>query len=134
MACREGCVDNPLTLLQVLSYDYGGRGGWALVMGKGFDPAEIDALEGPVLIAGKCAIEEVSERLIGRLGKRKVYLSGECNDLRATTEAMCHLMKVSPVKLAPANPITLLSILLRARLNRSSARLVNPAASLIKLR
>ena len=43
-------------------------------------------------------------------------------------------MKVNPVKFAPANPVTLLSILLRARLNRSSARLVNPAASLIKLR
>jgi uncharacterized protein (DUF362 family) len=134
MACREGCVNNPLTLLQVLSYDYNGRGGWTLLMGKGFDPAEIDNIEGPVLIAGKCAIEEVSERLTGRLGKRKVYLSGECNDLRATTEAMCHLMKVNPVKLAPTNPITLLSILVRARLNRSNARLVNPAASFLKLR
>lgn len=134
MACREGCVNNPLTLLQLLSYDYSGRGGWSLVMGKGFDPAEIDNLEGPVLVAGKCAIEEVSDRLIRRLGRRKVYLSGECNDLRATTEAMCHLMKVNPVKLAPTNPVTLLTILAQARLNRSHARLVNPAASLLKLR
>ena len=37
MACREGCVNNPLAVLQTLAKDYAGRGGWTLVMGKGFD-------------------------------------------------------------------------------------------------
>ncbi|MBE0480957.1 MAG: DUF362 domain-containing protein, partial [Dehalococcoidia bacterium] len=77
-ACREGCVNNPLTLLQFLYYDYGGKGGWALIMGKGLDPGEIDAVKGPVLVAGKCAVEEVSARLIRRLGRSRVYISGEC--------------------------------------------------------
>lgn len=134
MACREGCVNNSLTLLQVLSYDFNGRGGWSLLMGKGFDPQEIEGLKGPVLIVGKCAIEEVSERLIGRLGKRKIYLSGECNDLRATTEAMCHLTKVNPMKFVPLNPITVFAILIKAKMNRTNSKLVNPACFILKMR
>jgi uncharacterized protein (DUF362 family) len=134
MACPEGCVNNPLTLLQVLSYDFNGRGGWSLVMGKGFDIQEIDGLEGPALIVGKCAIEEVSQRLIDRLGRRKVYLSGECNDLRATTEAMCHLTKVNPMRFVHINPVTLLAILIQANLNGTQAKLVNPACFILKLR
>jgi uncharacterized protein (DUF362 family) len=134
MACREGCVNNPLTLLQFLYYDFGGKGGWSLLMGKGFDSDEIEALEGPVLVAGKCAIEEVYAKLRHRLGKSRVYLSGECNDLRATTEAMCHLMKVNPMRLVPLNLASVLSILARAYLKRTNARGVNPACSLLKMR
>lgn len=134
MACKEGCVNNPLTLLQVLSNDYNGRGGWSLVMGKGFDPVEIEGVKGPVLIVGKCAIEEVSDTLLRRLGKRKVYLSGECNDLRATTEAMCHLTKVNPMKFVAANPMTVLKVLIQANLHRTHAKLVNPACSILKMR
>jgi len=133
-ACKEGCVNNPLTLLQVLSYDFNGRGGWSLVMGKGFDPVEIEGVKGPVLIVGKCAIAEVSDTLLSRLGKGKVYLSGECNDLRATTEAMCHLTKVNPMKFVAANPVTVLKILIQANLHRTNAKLVNPACSILKMR
>ena len=133
-ACREGCVNNPLTLLQFLYYDFGGKGGWSLLMGKGFDPEQIEALEGSVLVAGKCAIEEVSAKLTRRLGKSRVYMSGECNDLRATTEAMCHLMKVNPLRLVPLDLVSVLSILSRAYLKRTHARAVNPACSFIKMR
>ena len=120
--------------MQVLAYDFNGKGGWTLIMGKGFDSAMIDDIKGRVLIAGHCAIDEVSNRLISRLGKRNVYLSGECNDLRATTEAMCHLMKVNPMKLAPINPIIGAGILVMAYGNRTHAKLVNPLASFFKLR
>lgn len=133
-ACKEGCVNNPLTLLQVLYYDFNGRGGWTLLMGKGFDPLEIERIKGPVLIVGKCAIEEVSDTLLSRLGKRKVYLSEGCNDLRATTEAMCHLTKVNPMKFVTANPVTVLEILIQANLHRTHAKLVNPACFILKMR
>lgn len=69
-------------------------------MGKGFDVKEIDNLKGRVLIAGHCAVEEISPKLIKRLGRKNVYLSGECNDLCSTAEAMFHLMKVNPVTLS----------------------------------
>ncbi|HPG51075.1 MAG TPA: DUF362 domain-containing protein [Spirochaetota bacterium] len=134
MACREGCVNNPLAVMQVLAKDYAGRGGWTLVMGKGFDRGSIDAIPGPVLVAGHCAIEEVSARLLERLGKERVYLSGKCNDLRATTESMCHLMKVNPMKLAPMNPLKSLWAIMRARINHTHGMLVNPASHLIKMR
>jgi uncharacterized protein (DUF362 family) len=114
--CREGCQNNPLTLLQVLRYDLGGRGGWTLVMGKGHDPAEIDALTGRVLVAGRCAIAEVGDRLTQRLGKKNVYFSGHCNDLCASLNAMCHLMGVDPRKLAPLPLFTSLRLLILARL------------------
>jgi len=134
LACREGCVCNPMTLLQVLAYDLNGKGGWTLIMGKGFDSAMIDDIKGRVLIAGHCAIDEVSDRLISRLGKRNVYLSGECNDLRATTESMCHLMKVNPIKFAPINLITAGGILVMAYGNRTHAKLVNPLSHIFKMR
>jgi len=56
--CPEGCKNNPYTLLQVLYYDYGGKGGWTMVMGKGFDPDEINSITGKVLVVGRCAIKE----------------------------------------------------------------------------
>ena len=134
MACREGCVNNPLAVLQTLSKDFRGRGGWTLVMGKGFDRREIDSIQGPVLIAGHCAIEELGDALIRRLGTRLVYRSGLCNDLQATTESMCRLMKVNPMKMAPVNPVVSLYCIARAFMNKTHGKLVNPAAHLFKLR
>ncbi len=134
MACREGCVNNPLAVLQTLAKDYSGKGGWALVMGKGFDRREIDAISGRVLIAGHCAIEELADGLIKRLGVKRVYRSGVCNDLQATTESMCHLMKVNPMKMAPINPLTSLYCIARAFMNKTHGKLVNPASHLFKVR
>jgi hypothetical protein len=48
---------------------------------------------------------------------------------------MCHLMKVSPMKLAPPiNPIKGLILLIQSRMNGSSGRMTNPFANYIKLR
>jgi len=132
MACKEGCVNNPLTLLQVLYHDHNGRGGWDLVIGKGHDPGVIDGLKGPVLIAGHCAIEEVSERLIKRIGRKNVYLSGECNDLCSTANAMFHLTKVNPIEFCPINPLKAFVVLFIAKFKGSKSRVPNPFAHLIK--
>jgi len=132
LACREGCVNNPLTLLQILCNDYGGKGGWTLLMGKGFDKQEILDLEGKVLIAGHCAIREVSSLLISRLGRSNVYLSGECNDLSSTAEAMFHLMKVNPVALVPINPVTALRALVTARFKGSKSRVPSLLSHILK--
>jgi uncharacterized protein (DUF362 family) len=135
MACREGCVNNSLSVLQGMYLDQYGKGGWTMIMGKGFDNVVIDNITGPVLVVGPCAVKETGNRLVDRLGKRKVYFSRECNDLTALVESMCHLMKVSPLKLAP--PINLIKagyLLLQMKLNKSSARMTNPLANLVKLR
>jgi len=132
LACREGCVNNPLTLLQILYKDYNGIGGWTLLMGKGLDKQEILNIEGKVLIAGHCAIEEVSQVLIKKLKRKNVYLSGECNDLCSTAEAMFHLMKVNPINLVPINPVTALRALITAKLKGSKSRVPNPLSHILK--
>jgi len=146
MLCREGCKNNPLTVLQTLCYDYGGKGGWTLVLGKGHSAEDINSITGKVLIVGRCAIAETGDTLIRRLGKKNVYLSGHCNDLCATLNAMCHLTKVNPLRLAAMqrgtfgaerlgarSPLfTSLKLLLSAKLHGTRARISNPFANIIK--
>lgn len=119
--CKQGCQNNPLTLLQVLHHDHNGKGGWNLVMGEGHDPQEIDALEGAVLIAGRCAIAEVGERLEKRLGKHHVYKSGYCNDLTASAAGMFRLMQVNPLDFVDLPPLRAAWLLVLAKLHGSKA-------------
>ena len=119
--CREGCQNNPLTLIQCLAYDYSGKGGWTIVMGKGHDPAVIDAIKGCVIVAGHCAINEAGDRLIARLGRKNVYFSGYCNDLCATTNALCHLMDVNPLLMAPLPFFKSIRLLALSKLHGSQA-------------
>jgi uncharacterized protein (DUF362 family) len=121
--CREGCQNNPLTLLQCLAYDYHGKGGFTIVMGKGHDPDKINAINERVLVVGKCAIKEVGDKLVARLGKRNVYFSGYCNDLCATTNALCHLMKVNPLVMAPMPFLKSIKLLMQAKINGTQARI-----------
>ncbi len=119
--CKQGCQNNPLTLLQILYNDHHGKGGWTMVMGQGHDEKEIDAIQGKVLIVGDCAIKEVGDRLIRRLGRKNVYLSPKCNSLASSAAAMFHLMKVNPMVFVPINPVKALRCLLLARLHGSTA-------------
>lgn len=130
--CKQGCMNNPLTLLQILYGDHNGKGGWTLIMGKGHDPAEIDALTGKVLIAGDCAIREVGDKLIKRLGKKNVFLSHKCNSLAETAAAMFYLMKVNPMEFAPINPLKALGCLLLSKLHGSTALVPSPFSNRIK--
>ncbi|MHA1520380.1 MAG: DUF362 domain-containing protein [Promethearchaeota archaeon] len=132
MWCPEGCKNNPLTLLQVLYKDYGGKGGFTMVAGKGFQQEEIKQIQGKVLIVGHCAIEEVGDDLLSRLGKKNVYLSGECNNLVDTTSALLHLMHVNPVKLIPINPIKGIWLYLQAKMAKSNSRVPSLFAHMIK--
>jgi len=117
--CKQGCQNNPLTVIQCLAYDYKGKGGWTIVMGKGHTPETISAIKGKVLVAGHCAIEETGEKLEKRLGRKNVYYTGYCNDLCATTNALCHMMKVNPLLMAPAPFLTSIKLLLLSKLHGS---------------
>ena len=132
LVCREGCLNNPLCVMQTMYMDNAGKGGWTLVLGKGHDQSVIDNINGRVLVAGHCAIEEVSEKLIKRLGRKKVYLSGECNNLCSTVEAMFHLMKVNPISYVPVNPFVSSVAFLMARLKGSTSRVPHPLSHIIK--
>jgi uncharacterized protein (DUF362 family) len=121
--CLEGCDANTMAGLQIYYLDYNGKGGFTVVMGKGFDVDEIDRISGKVFIAGGCAYDEVYERLAARLGKRNILFTRECNDLAGSIGSLSKLMKVSALKLAPLNPIKSLSLLTRAKLHRTTARI-----------
>lgn len=106
-----------------------------MVVGKGFDDDEIERLTGPVVVDGGCAVKEVGERLVERLGRRKVYLTTGCNDITARSEALCHLMQVEPLRLARGmNPIKVIEITLRAKLNGSHGRQVSGFSRVFKRR
>ena len=132
MWCREGCRNNPLSLLQIFYLDYGGKGGFDMVAGKGFDLNEIDNLKGPVFVAGHCAIEEVGERLVKRLGKKKVYFSDGCNNLGQSTAALSNLMKVNILDLVPMNPFISVKLLLQAKLHKTNANIPSFLSKWIK--
>ncbi|MCL1865168.1 MAG: DUF362 domain-containing protein [Spirochaetes bacterium] len=119
--CREGCQNNPLTVIQILSCDFQGKGGWTIVMGKGHDREVIDAIKGRVMVAGHCAIAEAGDSLVARLGRKNIYFSGYCNDLCATTNALCHLMKVNPLLMAPLPFFKSLKLLTLSKLHGSQA-------------
>ena len=93
LLCIEGCQNNTLVTLQVFANDYKEKfkGGWFLIIGKGHDDDLVKKLENEGykkgLVAGYCAIEEVGEKLREAFGKRKVFFSGNCNNLAETVRA-----------------------------------------------
>ncbi|MHB8780735.1 MAG: DUF362 domain-containing protein [Candidatus Geothermincolia bacterium] len=121
--CREGCKNNTLTLTQMIYMDFQGKGGFTIVMGKGHDPKELEEIRGRVLVVGPCSIEEAEAGLKERLGKRNVRTVWGCNNLRDNTAHQLKLMKVSPIKMVPMNPVVSAWYLLNARLHRTSARI-----------
>lgn len=130
--CKQGCQNNPLTLLQILYNDHGGKGGWTMVMGKGHDEKEIDAIEGKALIVGDCAIKEVGDRLSSRLGKKNVFISPKCNSLASTAAAMFNLMQVNPMVFVPINPLKALGCLALSKLHGSTALVPSPFSNKFK--
>lgn len=113
--------------MQVLAYDFPEKfqGGWFLIMGKGHDEDLIDQLkaEGYTkgLVAGYCAIEDVGEKILKEFGKRKVFFSGDCNNLAETGTAMLKLSKMSLFDLVPIPIEEVTKLLMEAEKHRSTA-------------
>jgi uncharacterized protein (DUF362 family) len=121
--CPEGCKRNTETVLEVFAQDFGGCGGFTILMGKGIDPGDVAHLDGPVHIAGDCAIQDWYPQLIMRLGKKNITTSTGCNNLAATIEGLAKWMKIPPLKLVPVNPLKSLKILLQAKLHGTKANI-----------
>ncbi len=120
--CPEGCQNNTLTTLQFLYHDHGGKGGFTILMGKGFDPDVLNEISGPILLSGKCAIEETRAFFNERRGGNRIYLSPYCNDLASTIKALTKLMKVNPLAMVPLSPLRSFGLLLAAKIRGSKAR------------
>ena len=127
LVCLEGCQNNTLATLQVFAYDYPEKfnGGWFLIMGKGHDENLVENLksEGYTkgLVAGYCAINEVGDKLKEAFGKRKVFFSGDCNNLAETVKAELKLSTMTVFDLLPIPTDELMPIIEKALKKGSTA-------------
>ncbi len=127
LLCIEGCQNNPLATLQVFAYDYPKKfkGGWFLIMGKGHDENLVEQLKAEGftkgLVAGYCAINEVGDKLKEEFGKRKVFFSGNCNNLAETVKAELKLAGLTVFDLVPVPPEELMPIIEEALKHGSTA-------------
>jgi len=127
LLCKEGCQNNPLATLQVFAYDFPDKfkGGWFLIMGKGHDEDLVEQLKAEGysrgLVAGYCAIDEVGDKLLKEFGKRKVFFSGDCNNLAETVKAELKLAKMTVFDLVPLSNDELMSLVAAAQKKGSTA-------------
>ena len=127
LVCLEGCQNNPLATVQGFAFDYPDKfkGNWFLIMGKGHDENLIEILkeEGYTkgLVAGYCAIDEVGDKLVKEFGKRKVFFSGDCNNLAETVRAVLKLAKMTVLDLVPISNDELMSLINEAQQHGSTA-------------
>lgn len=125
LLCPEGCQNNPLTMLQVFANDHKAsfKGGFFLIMGKGFDDDLIAQLRNEGykkgLVAGECAIQEIGSQLMEAFGKRKVFFSHDCNYLAQTATALCKLGRVGVTDIVPI-PLEELAALANEALSKGS--------------
>jgi uncharacterized protein (DUF362 family) len=122
-ACVEGCKGNSEAVLEILTNDYSGQGGFSIVFGKGFHDADLENLPGDILVVGQCAVSERGAELRRCYPKRRIIEVGAHNDLRGITAGLATLMKVRPLDMVPLNPLRSLGILVQAKLHGLNSRL-----------
>jgi hypothetical protein len=122
-ACVEGCKGNSEAVLEILTNDFSGQGGFTIVFGKGFEDADLEDLPGDILVVGSCAVSERGAELRRRYPKRRIIEVGAHNDLRGIIAGLNTLMKVKTLDMIPLNPLRSSWLLLQARLHGLNSRL-----------
>jgi hypothetical protein len=94
-------------------------------MGKGHDENIVELLKEKGftkgLVAGYCAIDEVGEKLRNEFGKRKVFFSGDCNNLAETVNAILKLSGMTVFDLVSLFSEKLMSLIDTAKEHGSTA-------------
>ena len=122
--CKEGCRRNTESIVEMIYRDHGGKGGFAILMGKGIDKDAVDRIQGRAHIAGSCAIQDYGLPLQARLGRRNVTMSPGCNDLAQSTAGLCKQMRIHPIQLSQVDPVRSLALFVLAKLKGSRANIV----------
>jgi len=122
-ACVEGCKGNSEVILEILTNDYSGQGGFTVVFGKGFQDADLENLPGDILVVGQCAVGERGAELRRRYPKRRIIEVGAHNDLRGIIAGLNTLMNVKTLDMIPLNPLRSSWLLLQAKLHGLNSRL-----------
>jgi uncharacterized protein (DUF362 family) len=127
LICIEGCQNNPLATIQGFAVDFPEKfkGGWFVIMGKGHDADLVENLKAEGynkgLVAGYCAINEVGEKVREAFGKRKVFFSGDCNNLADTVKAVLKLAGMTVFDLVPIPVEDLMVLIEEAKAHGSTA-------------
>ena len=127
LLCIEGCQNNPLATIQGFAVDFPEKfkGGWFVIMGKGHDADLVEKLKAEGynkgLVAGYCAINEVGEKVRETFGKRKVFFSGDCNNLADTVKAVLKLAGMTVFDLVPIPVEELMPLIEEAKAHGSTA-------------
>jgi len=79
MACREGCLGQVESILDMFLFDANGQGNFSVVAGKGFSENDLGNLQEPILVVGDCAIEEISRYL--QSNYKDVRMVKKCSDI-----------------------------------------------------
>ena len=125
-ACLQGCRGNTEMTIDMMVGDYGGRGGWNFVCGKGIATEELTGLEGDFLVVGPCAAAEVGLFLKRTYPRRRVFIVPEHNDLAAMSGKVALLTWPRFWKMIPLPPWTTAWLILKARRQGILARMINP--------
>ncbi len=120
--CPEGCKLNTRMVLQMLYTDFGGKGGFTIIMGSGWEEEDLKEVGDRVLLVGDCAASEVYPRLRGRVPGRGIKVVRGCNNLRDVIGGLASFMGVQPSRMVPLPFWRTASLLALALLNRSTAR------------
>lgn len=93
MACREGCLGQVESMLDMFLFDAKGRGNFSIIAGKGFSKEDLSNLQEPIVIVGDCAIEEIADFIQSHY--EKVQIVKECSDLTAISMALVRVTRSS---------------------------------------
>jgi len=124
--CVQGCRGNTEMTIDMCCGDYGGKGGWNFVCGKGIDKSKLEGLQGPILIVGPCAAEEVGIFLKQKYPRAKIFIVPEHNDLATMSGKVERLTRCRVWKMIPLLPWTTARLFLQARRNGMLARVGFP--------
>lgn len=120
--CPEGCNLNTRMVLQMLYTDFGGKGGFTILMGSGWQEEDLEKVGDRVLLVGDCAVSEVYHRLKGRMRGMRIKAVRGCNNLRDVIGGLASFMGVQPSRMVPLPFWRTAALLSAALLRRSTAR------------
>nr|MDO8082401.1 DUF362 domain-containing protein [Candidatus Freyarchaeota archaeon] len=91
MACREGCLGQVESMLDMFLFDANGQGNFSVVAGKGFSKRDLENLQEPIVVVGDCTIEEVGDYLQSKY--KDVRIVRKCSDLTAISIVLLDVTK-----------------------------------------
>ncbi len=119
-ACYEGCLGHLEQVAELLVNENNSPENFedlplTIVTGKGFEPEQLEGLESPIIILGKCANEELLEILrASHLGVESLDTCGHCDNIVAT---LARNLNINVFDLSPLSRLEVYRQFLSGRLH-----------------